>query len=175
MSFHVVHVVAADTPVAVGDAAAVEVDAAYRRALSAGHTACHLASLALDAALADAWRKEVAPDALGFPGFDALACASSRIGEFGSVDEYRVGKSLRRRGFDPEALADPEAVAARANAHLAQWVATGAAIRIERDGDGLGDRRSWVCDLREARPSSRAAAPISPRSATWPRCASASP
>jgi alanyl-tRNA synthetase len=104
-------------------------------------------SLALDAALADAWRKEVPADALGFPGFDALACASSRIGEFGALDEYRVGKSLRRRGFDPDAFADPVEVAVRANEHLAAWVASGAAIRIERDGDGLGDRRAWVCDL----------------------------
>lgn len=146
-AFHVVHVLAADATVAVGDAVEVEVDAAHRRALSAGHTACHLASLALDAALADAWRKEVPLDALGAPGFDALACASSRIGEFGSVDEYRVGKSLRRRGFDPEALADVAAVAARANERLASWVASGAAIRIDRGGEGLGDRRAWVCDL----------------------------
>jgi alanyl-tRNA synthetase len=146
-SFVVVHVVAADSPVSVGDTVEVTVDEGYRRALCAGHTACHLASLALDAALADAWTKEVPADALGAPGFDAQACESSRITENGSVDVYRIGKSLRRKGFDPAALDDLDAVAARANEKLAEWVASHAGIRIDRDGDGLGDRRRWVCEL----------------------------
>ncbi|MGB3909114.1 MAG: metal-dependent hydrolase [Pseudolysinimonas sp.] len=146
-AFVVAHVVAADTPIQVGDEVDVTVDEGYRHALSAGHTACHLASLALDAALASAWTKEVAADTLGAPGFDALACASSRIHEFGSTDVYRVGKSLRKRGFDVSALDDVRAVEDAANARLADWVATGAGIRIDRDGDGLGDRRRWVCEL----------------------------
>ena len=146
-SFVVVHVLAADTPVNVGDEVEVTVDEGYRRALCAGHTACHLASLALDAALADAWTKEVPADALGAPGFDAAACESSRIVENGSIDVYRVGKSLRRKGFDPAALDDLAAVEARANEKLAGWVASGAGIHIDRDGDGLGDRRRWVCEL----------------------------
>lgn len=146
-SFVVVHVIAADAAVTVGDEVVVTVDEGYRHALSAGHTACHLASLALDVALAGAWTKEVPADALGAPGFDALACESSRITENGSLDVYRVGKSLRRKGFDPASLDDLAAVAARANEKLVEWVATGAGIRIDRDGDGLGDRRRWVCEL----------------------------
>jgi alanyl-tRNA synthetase len=146
-SFVVVHVVEADAPIKVGDEVTVTVDEGYRNALSAGHTACHLASLALDAALADAWTKEVPLDALGVPGFDAAACESSRIVENGSTDVYRVGKSLRRKGFDPAALDNLEGVEARANEKLAGWVASGAGIRIDRDGDGLGDRRRWVCEL----------------------------
>lgn len=147
--FVVVHLVAADAAVSLGEGAAVTVDAGYREELSAGHTGCHLASLALDHALAGAWSKDVPPDALGQPGFDALACRSSRIHGNGSVDLYRVGKSLRRRGFDPAALDDVDAVAGRANEALAAWVATGAGIRIDRDGDALGDRRRWVCALPE--------------------------
>lgn len=146
-AFVVVHVLPADAAVKPGDEVDVTVDAGYRDSLSAGHTGCHLASLALDAALAGAWSKEVPADALGHPGFDALACQSSRIHERGSTDVYRVGKSLRRRGFDPAALDDVAALAERANAQLAEWVATGAAIRIDRDGDGLGERRRWVCAL----------------------------
>jgi alanyl-tRNA synthetase len=146
-SFVVVHVVAPDSPVSVGEEVEVTVDEGYRHALSAGHTACHLASLALDAALAGAWTKEVPPDALGAPGFDALACASSRIHEHGSVDSYRIGKSLRRKGFDVAVLDDLDSIADAANAQLADWVATGAGIRIDRDGDGLGDRRRWACEL----------------------------
>lgn len=146
-SFVVVHVVAPETRVSAGDEVEVTVDEGYRHALSAGHTACHLASLALDAALADAWTKAVPLDALGAPGFDALACASSRIHEHGSLDTYRIGRSLRRKGFDVTALDDIASVADAANARLAEWVATGAGIRIDRDGHGLGDRRRWVCEL----------------------------
>jgi alanyl-tRNA synthetase len=146
-TFLVVHVLAADTAVEVGDAAVVAVDVEYRHGLSAGHTACHLASYALDAALAGAWTKEVPLDTLGAPGFDALACESSRIREYGSLDVYRVGKSLRRKGFDPAALDDLGAVEARANAVLGEWIGSGAGIRIEREADGLGDRRLWTCEF----------------------------
>lgn len=146
-AFVVVHVLSADSGVSVGDEVEVTVDEGYRDALSAGHTACHLASLALDAALAHAWTKDVPADALGAPGFDAQACETSRIVEHGSVDTYRIGKSLRRKGFDPTALDDLAAIEQRANEKLAEWVATDAGIRVDRDGEGLGDRRRWVCEL----------------------------
>lgn len=145
--FVVAHVVESAPP--PGATVEVDADAELRRALSAGHTACHLASLAVDAALAEAWSKPVRPGALGAPGFDAAAIQSSRIKPFGSVDVYRVGKSLRKAGFDPVALEDPDAVAARANAQLAPWLASGAAVRIERDDDALSARRAWVCELPE--------------------------
>lgn len=139
-AFVVAHVVDADAGLTEGDTVTVEVDAAHRTALSAGHTACHLASLALDAALAGAWSKENR-------GFDAAANETSTIREHGARDTYRVGKSLRKAGFDPAALDDPDAVAATVNATLASWVAAGGAIRIDRDGDLLTDRRYWVADL----------------------------
>ena len=148
-TFVVGHIIEGAAP-EVGETVEIAVDAEHRHALSAGHTACHLASLALDAALAEAWSKPVAADALGNPAFDDLAIQTSRIEPFGSLDVYRVGKSLRRAGFDPAALADPDAVAARANAALAGWVAAGARIRIERDGDEISTRRSWVCELPDA-------------------------
>jgi len=147
--FVVGHVIDGPTPT-VGESVEITVDAEHRHALSAGHTACHLASLALDAALVEAWTKPVAADALGNPAFDDLAIQTSRIEPFGSLDVYRIGKSLRRAGFDPAALADPDAVAARADAALAGWVAAGARIRIERAGDEISTRRSWVCELPEA-------------------------
>lgn len=146
-TFVVAHVVAAGSPIAEGDDVTIEVDAGHRVALSAGHTACHLASLALDAALADAWRKEVAADALGAPAFDASAIQESRILPDGARDVYRIGKSLRRKGFDVEALTDLDGLAARVDARLADWVAGRAGVRIERDGTLLADRRTWVCAL----------------------------
>lgn len=146
-AFVVVHVVAAASAPAEGDAVTVEVDAAHRAALSAGHSACHLAALALNAALADAWTKEPRRDSLGSPDFDGLANETSRIAPHGAVDTYRIGKSLRKAGFAPAALDDTNALAARANATLATWVAAASPIRVERDGEGLTDRRSWVAEL----------------------------
>lgn len=139
------------TPPAEGDTVRVDVDADHRAALSAGHTACHLASLALDAALADAWTKPAPVDALGNPGFDALAIQTSRIHENGSVDVYRIGKSLRRKGFTPAALDDVDALAARVDGHLAEWIAAGGAVRIERTDEALSARRTWVCELAGGR------------------------
>ena len=82
------------------------VDADYRTRLSVGHTACHLASLALNRAVADRWKKEVRADGLGAPDFDGTAIDVSLIVENGSVDTYRLGKSLRKRGFVTEGIAE---------------------------------------------------------------------
>lgn len=144
--FVVGHVIEGEPP-AVGAEVEIDVDAERRHALSAGHTACHLASLALDAALADAWSKPVRSDALGYPDFEGTTNQSSRIEPFGAVDVYRIGKSARRAGFTVAALDDADAVAKRANGFLADWVASGARVRIDRDGDAITDRRTWVCEL----------------------------
>jgi alanyl-tRNA synthetase len=148
-AFVVAHLVDADASLTEGDTVTVEIDEAYRTALSIGHSACHLASLALNAALAGGWSKDARPDSLGAPDFDGAANETSSILERGSRDTYRIGKSLRKAGFDPAALDDPDAVAARVNATLAGWAAAGGAIRIDRDGDALTDRRYWVAELPE--------------------------
>jgi alanyl-tRNA synthetase len=145
-AFVVAHVIEGPPP-AVGETVQVDVDADHRGGLSAAHTGCHLAALALDLALSDAWSKPAPTDALGHPAFDALAIQRSRIHPRRSVDTYRIGKSLRRKGFSPAALDDPTAVTDRVNAQLADWVARGGAVRIQRDGPGLSARRTWVCEL----------------------------
>jgi alanyl-tRNA synthetase len=146
-TFVVVHLVDADASLTEGDTVTVEVDAVHRAALSAGHSACHLASLALNAALAGAWTKQPRLDSLGSPDFDAAANETSTILDRGARDTYRVGKSLRKAGFDPAGLDDPAALAASVNATLASWIAAGGTIRIDREGDLLTDRRYWVADL----------------------------
>ena len=145
-AFVVAHLVDGAAP-AEGERVEVVADAELRAALCAGHTACHLASLALDGALADSWSKETPLDALGHPAFDQLAIVTSRIHEHGSIDTYRIGKSLRRKGFTPAGLDDPGAVAARTNELLDVWVAAGGAVRIERDDAAITARRTWVCTL----------------------------
>lgn len=142
----VVHVT--DTPLPVGTEVELAVDAGYRDALSAGHTACHLAALALNAALADRWRKEAAVDALGNPDFDQTAITSSRILEYGSEDVYRLGKSLRKKGFSAEDL-DVADIARRVNDRLKDWVTADAPVWIDIPDPGLTARRTWHCALPE--------------------------
>ncbi|WP_430647755.1 metal-dependent hydrolase [Agromyces sp. GXS1127] len=150
-SFLVAHLVDADVVVGEGEDVELEADAATRRSLSIGHTACHAASLALNRALASRWSKAAREDALGAPDFDGIAIASSRIEPSGAVDRYRLNKSLRRAGFDPTGLADVlDELAASVDSTLADWVGADAKVRIERVGDELTDRRTWVCELPHA-------------------------
>ncbi|KFF60585.1 hypothetical protein JF66_03695 [Cryobacterium sp. MLB-32] len=147
-AFVAVHIVAGDAALAEGDHVSASVDAGIRARTSAGHTACHLASLALNLAVADRWKKEPRADALGNPDFDGTAIDVSLIGENTSTDTYRLGKSLRKKGFLTEGIDDARpALTAAINATLADWVATDAAVHIDCDGDRLTDRRYWACAL----------------------------
>ncbi|MET0863711.1 MAG: metal-dependent hydrolase [Nakamurella sp.] len=148
--FVVVHVLAGDVRArfAEGEQVQLTVDAGLRRQLSAGHTGCHVASLALNEVLADRWRKPVAADGLGQPNFDQLAIVSSRITLDGAVDRYRIGKSLRKKGFEAAGLGDALAeIAESANAVLVGWVASGASVEVRVTGPRLTDLREWVCVL----------------------------
>ena len=149
-AFVVVHVVPAAGPLpSLGQRVELAVEPAHRDALCFGHTACHVAALALNAALADRWRKPVPLDGLGHPNFDRQALTSSRIRPDAATDIYRLGKSLRKKGFDTDFTAGGtvESVVTFANEQLARWVTAGADIHIEADGPGLTDRRTWVCTL----------------------------
>jgi len=150
-AFVVVHIVAAgDSVPAAGDDLTLTVDATHRAALSAGHTGCHVAALALNKAFASRWRKQVSQDGLGNPDFDQLAIVSSRIEPNGAVDRYRLGRSLRKKGFDIGGLAESLLdIATEANQQLSGWVSTGAPVEIRANGPRLTDLREWVCTLPE--------------------------
>lgn len=153
-SFVVAHVIADGSDIAEGEEASVEIDERRRSELSRGHTACHLASLALNAALSGFWSKPVREDSLGHPDFDQAAIQSSLIRESGSTDVYRLGRSLRRSGFDAARLRDElPAVVAHVDDTLAGWVASDAPARIDRDDIRLSGRRVWRCEL-PGRPAS---------------------
>jgi alanyl-tRNA synthetase len=145
-----VHVLDGPAAPAVGGPVELRVDEARRAALSASHTGCHLMALALNEALADRWRKEVRTDGLGNPDFDSLAMDTSRIGLDASTDRYRLGKSLRKKGFDPEGLREalPE-LTEKVNTRLAEWLRKDAPVRIDTPGPELTARRQWVCELPE--------------------------
>lgn len=150
----------------IGHEVILSVDTERRQALSAAHTGCHLFSLALNEALAGRWEtppdgatladKGVRTDALGNPDFDAAAMESSRMDVTASTDRFRIGKSLRRKGFQAEGLREalPQ-LTAQINGRLSSWVGADAPVRIETRGPALTDRRQWVCEL----PASTASIP----------------
>lgn len=148
-SFVVVHPLTGDHALAVGSQVELQVDSAARHALSLGHSGCHLAALALNRVLTPYWRKEVSErDALGQPDFDRLAIQSSRVEPCGSREQYRIGKSLRKKGVNSEALlADLALIEEKVNQQLADWIAAGGEIRRSRAGEAIIDSRYWHCML----------------------------
>ncbi|AZI58934.1 metal-dependent hydrolase [Nakamurella antarctica] len=144
--FVVAHIL--DEPLVVGSSVDMVCDAERRHGLSAGHTACHVAALALNRVLTPRWNKEIPVDGLGSPDFDQEALDTSRIGINSAVDVYRLGKSLRKKGFNADDLY-PEllTLAAEANDLLASWVEAAAPVTLEIEGPGVTDKRMWVCEL----------------------------
>lgn len=148
-AFVVVHPLAGSHELAIGSTVELKVDAEARHALSLGHSACHLVALALNRVLTPYWRKEVSErDAFGQPDFDRLAIHSSRVEPLGSREQYRIGKSLRKKGVNGEALlAELPRIEQEVNAQLADWLATGGEIRRSRAGEAIIDSRYWHCTL----------------------------
>ncbi|WP_349919636.1 hypothetical protein [Aeromonas veronii] len=148
-AFVVVHPLAGQHALPIGGEVELKVDAEARHALSLGHSGCHLVALALNRVLMPYWRKEVSErDALEQPDFDRLAIQSSRVESRGSREQYRIGKSLRKKGVNSEALlAELPRIEQQVNAQLAEWLASGGEIRRSRAGEAIIDSRYWHCVL----------------------------
>lgn len=147
--FLVAHVVdaAAAERLTVGTEVTLVVDEQRRRRLSAAHTACHLLAYALNEATHDLWRKPTGTDSRGHHDLDEASCVRTRHDVDGSVDHYRLGRSLRKRGFDSARfLADLPTTIDDVNRTLARWIESDAPVRIEATGPTLTDRRQWVCE-----------------------------
>ena len=103
-AFLVVHVLpAGDAPPALGATALLSVDTQYRRALSAGHTACHVATLALNVELADRLaqgpgRRRARFARLRRPGSDLVADRAGRRGRHLSPRKVVTQERVRHRG-----------------------------------------------------------------------------
>lgn len=133
-----------------GQRVSLAVDEPYRASLSAAHTACHLAALALNEVTAGLWRKDPPRlDSLGNPDLDGLAVVRSSIEPWHAIDSYRLGKSIRKKGLDTEALLGGlTEFADQVRRRVVGWIATGAAVSIDTAGDsGIAARRTWRCTL----------------------------
>ena len=148
--FVVVHQLAPNADLAVGDKITMQVDVDYQLALSRGHSAGHLASFALNKVLEQGyWRKDAdRKDALNNRDFHSYAQTCSVVSENMSTDDYRLGKTLNKRGLNvADVVADVELITAKVNKVLADWLTTRADVVLRCDGDKLTDSRYWRCDL----------------------------
>lgn len=144
----VVHRTPGDVNMGVGEEVTLSVDEGYRERLSRSHSRCHVVSLALNLALAHAWRKDPGVrDSLGNPDFDKLAIQSSRIREDGSEDVYRIGRHLRKAGFSVNAFDDVDGVARRVEAVAERWSENGPEVLLTPRVCALEERRTWSCAL----------------------------
>ncbi|UHJ60899.1 alanyl-tRNA editing protein [Vibrio furnissii] len=151
--FVVVHVLEAEVnAVALGETVTLTVNAAYQQRLSRGHSAGHLAYLALNKVLAKGyWRKDAdRKDPHGHCDFNSYAQVTSFVTEDRCVDTYRLGKTLRKRGLNSDdMLNDLASIENQVNQQLVDWLALRSPMMVSRDGDALTDSRYWECDLHE--------------------------
>lgn len=155
--FVVVHLIEApDSVVSVGEDVVLSVDEEYQHSLSRGHSAGHLAYLALNKVLAAGyWRKDAErKDPHGHCDFNSYAQVTSFVDQDSCLDTYRLGKTLRKRGLNSEnMLLDLAEIESKVNQQLATWLATEAAISMRCEGKNLTDSRYWQCDLQEGNPA----------------------
>ena len=148
----VVHVLPPDASLPeIGDPVELRVDQPYRRALSLGHTACHLAALALNFQTRDFWRKEPPRrDSLGSPDSDGIAIQRSVIAPGSARDEYKLGKSIRKKGLNvADLISELDEVQDQVNGRLAAWIKTDASVAISAPNADLTAMRRWSCALPE--------------------------
>jgi alanyl-tRNA synthetase len=145
----VLHALADNSPdLPYGSPAVMSVDQTRRHRLSAAHTACHLSGFALNVTFKDSWRKSTPTDSLGNPDFDSLALTQSRISTDGFRDTYRIGRTLRKQGFDRDCLSAMIAtLGTDVTALVRGWLNGGSQIRLLTAGPRVSDMRTWECDL----------------------------
>lgn len=147
----VVHVIDAALDVSAWPGKTVEltVDKQRRHVLSAPHTAVHLAALALNQVAGSYWTKPYDDlDGLGHANLDKAAVSGSLIAAHLSTDHFRLGKSLKKKGFNRDGfLAELAEIAVQIEAQVSKWLASGAAISVTPAQSGLDDVRIWHCAL----------------------------
>lgn len=136
-----------------GQALLLAVDAIHQKALSLAHSAEHLTSLALNKVLANEtyWRKDAEmKDSLNHWDFHRYAQSSSQILPCQAIVGYRLGKTLRKRGFNTEVFsADLQVIEEAVNQQLASWIELGNTIDLICEGTRLTESRYWKCRLEE--------------------------
>ena len=150
--FVVVHVLSWTEAVVVGDVVSLQVDKEFQLSLSRGHSAGHIAYLALNKVLAqNYWRKDAdRKDPHGNYDFNSYAQETSFVTPDKCLDTYRLGKTLRKRGLNSaEVVNDLESIENQVNLLLKGWIQRKVPVSIQCHGEALTDSRYWECDLGE--------------------------
>lgn len=151
-AFVVVHVLPFTDTFGAGDIALLDVDKEYQLSLSRGHSAGHIAYLALNKVLAQSyWRKDAdRKDPHGNYDFNSYAQETSFVTPDKCLDTYRLGKTLRKRGLNSaDMLFDLKSIEQQVNVLLGDWLKRDVAITVDCHGEHLTDSRYWQCDLGE--------------------------
>lgn len=132
----------------VGRVAKLFVDEGRRFSLSIPHTASHLMALAINKALSTFWKKETDKDSLGNPDFDKIAITESSIEPYISKDKYRLGKSIKKKGFDIQTFEDNiSEIENNVNLYVTNWINTNSTISVECDENYISSMRWWVTEI----------------------------
>ncbi|MFA0013843.1 alanyl-tRNA editing protein [Vibrio lentus] len=146
-AFVVVHQLPASASmINIGDEVELSVDKEYQASLSRGHSAGHIAFLALNKVLAESyWRKDAdRKDPLGSYDFNSYAQVTSFVTPELCTDKYRLGKTLKKRGLNvADMLANLEGVEADINQMIAGWLAESTSVAMRLEGEALTDSRYW--------------------------------
>ncbi|MEZ9322404.1 alanyl-tRNA editing protein [Vibrio sp. 10N.286.51.E5] len=134
----------------VNDEVVLSVDKEYQASLSRGHSAGHIAFLALNKVLAESyWRKDAdRKDPLGSYDFNSYAQVTSFVTPELCTDKYRLGKTLKKRGLNvADMLANLDDIEADINQMLAGWLAEPTPVAMRLEGEALTDSRYWEWQL----------------------------
>ncbi len=134
----------------VGERVTLIVDQERQYGFSLGHSAGHIASLALNQVLADNYWRKVPDrvDGLGNYDFNSYAQQKSVVSTKACWDHYRLGKTLKKRGLNTkEVLIDLKQIELQVNALLDRWLSISTPVQMRLEGDNLTDSRFWECNI----------------------------
>ncbi len=128
----------------IGKTVTLSVNDETRYKVSAAHSMAHFMSLALNKATNHIWSKIYDTDDLGNYNLDKAAIYQSSVTELKSVDIYRFGKSIKKKGFDKNILIENlDKINKEVNNTLNNWLSQGAEITIEYQSKEINDTRLW--------------------------------
>lgn len=150
-AFVVVHQLPASASrIKVSDEVLLTVDQEYQASLSRGHSAGHIAFLALNKVLAESyWRKDAdRKDPLGSYDFNSYAQVTSFVTPELCTDKYRLGKTLKKRGLNvADMLTNLDGIEADINQMIKGWLADSTPVTMRLEGEALTDSRYWEWQL----------------------------
>jgi alanyl-tRNA synthetase len=122
-----VHVLAREADLrGVGTNFELVVDTAHRKAFPIGHSACHLAALAMKYRARSFWREDLwRTDSLEVLYPDGMSIDTSKIEPMGATDRYMLGKSMRKIClFTAYLMGALPQLQSEANETPAEWIST---------------------------------------------------